>query len=101
MIRKVSIRGNKLTIDWDQEDADCFFLKGLQKLADDHFGGKRKVVVVPFEGAVIKSSKTVEVSDEFSTWCIEAGVNQALREMLDFYDPKKKSKVKKPKKEVK
>ena len=84
MIKSVDINGNMLTIEWDQEDYDLFFRAGLQMICDEHFKGKRKVVVVPHDGSIVtKKAKTVEVSDEFSLMCVEKAVNQAIREGLD------------------
>lgn len=85
MIRKVTVKKNIITIDWDQEDYDFYFRVGMQAMCDEHFGGQRKVVVVPCQAPFdsLKKAKTVEVSDAFADACVEHGVNQALREQLD------------------
>jgi hypothetical protein len=85
MIRKVTVRKNVITIDWDQADYDFFFLVGMQAMCDEHFGGKRKVVVVPCKEPLdsLKKDKIVEVSDAFADACVEHGVNEALREQIN------------------
>jgi len=89
MIRKVSIKGCKLNIDWDEEDYNVFFRIGLQKMANDHLESKRKIVVVPVGSFPMDDSiKKVEISDEFSKYCVELGVNHALREYLDKMENK-------------
>lgn len=89
MIRKVSVRGRKITITCDQKDYDIFFRIGLQLVVDAHFDGKRKVVVVPYEQWSKNNNgeprKTVNCSDEFSNWCVERAVNQVLREGIAHY----------------
>jgi hypothetical protein len=94
MVRKVSVRGNKVTIDWDQEDYDFFFRFGLQLLADEHFKGERKVVVLPADAVKLeKKAKSIEVSDEFADACVGKGVNQALRDHLGKIDAEKSAKT--------
>jgi len=83
MISNVKVKGRKVSFDCSQEEHDILFQMGLQLLIDEHCG-KRKVVVVP-HGQWIKGKghKTIEVSDEFSQWCVERAFNQALREYID------------------
>ena len=92
MIKKVSIKGDRLTMDCDQQDYDFFFLTGLQLVIDAHFDGERKVVVVPYaqgRKALKKGCKTIDVSDEFADWCVEKAVNQCLREHLNRLESNK------------
>lgn len=87
MIRDVDIKGNVLTIDWDQSDYDIFFRAGIQKLADDHFG-ERKVVVIPVGDIELgPGTKQVEVSDAFADMCVSEGIHQAIRDYIDSVDP--------------
>ena len=65
-------------------------------MADEHFGGERKVVVVPLDGIKLESTnKTIEVSDDFVHSCIEYGVNHALRSYIDSIESPKKTGKKK------
>ena len=84
MIRKVSVRGNRVTIDWDAKEEDFFFRAGLQTLVDDHSKGKKRVLVVPSSDPVLKGVKCQKatVNREFVEWCIGTAVNQALREYI-------------------
>jgi hypothetical protein len=87
MIRGVVVRGRKVTIDWDQSDYDFFFRAGLQLLADEHFGGKRRVIVVDPKVAVVpEGTRRIDVSDGFADAVVGHAVNQALREHLDRLD---------------
>lgn len=93
MVRKVEIRGNKVMVDWDQEDYDFFFRAGMQLLADENFGGVRKVVVLPVEDVKLdKKVKSIEVSDEFADMCVGKAFNQALRDWLDKLDAEESAK---------
>lgn len=107
MVKSVKFKGKNVIIDWDQEDYDYFFLSGLQQLVDDHFKGERRVVVLPITDPLLKSKewvnkhptgtagmKQVEVSDQFADGCVEYGVNCALRQYIDQFDPKPAKPVK-------
>ena len=88
MIKNVTMCKNVMTIEWDQCDYDVFFRIGLQALADEHFNGERKVIVMPCDttgvSVVAQESKTksVEVSDDFADACVGYGVNHALKEYI-------------------
>lgn len=79
MVKNVQLRGNLLTIEWDQSDHDYFFRMGLQLIADNYFGGKRKVVVLDPELCGVKPGvKRVEFSDEFANEVVGEAVRCAL-----------------------
>jgi hypothetical protein len=84
MIRKVSVRGNRVTIDWGAKEEDIFFRTGLQMLIDDQSKGKRKVVVVPASDPVVKGlkCKKTQVSRAFVDMCIGRAVNQSIKDLI-------------------
>jgi hypothetical protein len=90
-IKVISVRGNKITFDFTDEEANILFRTGLQLLFDKWFG--HKVVVLPVETMKLlktdKKPKTFEVSDEIEHLCIEEAVNEGLRNYLRSLENKK------------
>ena len=85
MIRKVTVRKNRIIIDWDKSNYNFFFRFGLQILADQQFKGKRKIIVspvIPSIKKIIKEYRTIEVSSEFADSCVELAINQVLRDSI-------------------
>lgn len=99
LIRNVTIDGNIVSFDCDQKIRDKLLTDGLQIMADEHFGG-RKVVVVPCcsgIGELVTKEKTcktetLEIGDEFANECISVAFNHFFRifldELRDEYDLK-------------
>lgn len=90
MIKNVKVRGCNVTFECSLKERDKLFQDGLQILADEHFGGERKVVVVPCNspvGKMVKSSikkpSKFEVSDEFVEECINVAFNKHFKDYID------------------
>lgn len=87
MVKNVKLRGNLLTIEWDQADHDYFFRMGLQLIADNYFGGKRKVVVLDPALVGVKSVvKKVEFSDEFANEVAGEAVRHVIAKYICSLD---------------
>lgn len=92
----VSIKGNKLTIDFDEEERSQLFRMGLQLLVNDW--GYKVVVLAPSEFKFDKKPKSVDIKDihpDLEVICLTRAVNQALRDCCDRRISKPQSKVKK------
>ena len=90
----IAIKNNILTINLSDTEYNILFRLGLQVLLDKWFG--KKIIVLPVEKIKNKKTKSIEIGDEIGDLCVEAAVNQILKDKIAISD-KKVKKVKKNK----
>lgn len=80
---KCKIRGNMLTVEMSEEDANVFFRLGLQGLVDQIVGKNKYVVVLPDHVKKEKTDKVIDLTDRQSEFLIQEGILLAIREGIE------------------
>ena len=77
----VKIKGNKLTVDMNEQEEDIFFRHGLQLMVDQ-CKGKGKFKVVPYDKE-IKANKTIDFKDEDIEECVKMAILDAIETYIE------------------
>ena len=79
----VSIKGNKVTMDLNEDERNTLLRNGLQLWIDENYGKNKVKVVDPQFPLDKKPKKTFEIPECFEKECIQLAFNNGLRNYVE------------------
>ena len=79
----VSIKGNKVTMDLNEDERNTLLRNGLQLWIDGNYGKNKVKVVDPQFPLDKKPKKTFEIPECFEKECIQLAFNNGLRNYVE------------------